>query len=338
MRFTLRRIMIVAAVTFVPVVPIWLYIITHPLEKLFGNTYYGATNSVTKIWDAGPTPKIDVDLYAGYISVVQSTDGRAAAVITTAAIFKNAQSGADAAVAGIVLTTDHEGDTIRIRATNPRNLHAFNLQTDVALRVPSRADLDLLTGEGYVHIGQRLGGGRYGSEWVSSPVALKSVKARDLGHVFTGMEAEILSEPSSPETVLDLESRRGSIRIKGNNLLVNAKADGGGIEFIGRPAPGRHSFAAGPFADHADGGWRLATGIRLIVPADMAFKVDDLSASGQVGRRFTFTSDTPRKPGVLADAVGADPNVRIDLRSDNGPIGIFKDAGGEATPGAGKSR
>lgn len=151
MRFTLRRIMTVVAVTFVPVVPIWLYIITHPLEKLFGNTYYGATNSVTKMWDAGPAPKIDVDLYGGYISVVQSTDGRAAAVITTSAIFKNAQAGADAAVAGIVLTTDHEGDTIRIRATNPTNLHAFNLQTDVVLRVPSGANLDLLTGEGYVH-------------------------------------------------------------------------------------------------------------------------------------------------------------------------------------------
>ena len=38
------------------------------------------------------------------------------------------------------------------------------------------------------------------------------------------------------------------------------------------------------------------------------------------------------------DAVGADPNVRIDLRSDNGAIGIFKDAGEGATPGAGTSR
>ena len=88
--------------------------------------------------------------------------------------------------------------------------------------------------------------------------------------------------PSAAATVLDLESRRGSIRIKGNNLLVNAKADGGGIEYIGRPAAGRHSFATGPFADHADAGWRLATGIRLVVPADMAFKVDDVSARDQV--------------------------------------------------------
>jgi hypothetical protein len=42
-------------------------------------------NSVTKSWDPGPAPKIDVDLYAGYISVVQSTDGRLSAVITTSA-------------------------------------------------------------------------------------------------------------------------------------------------------------------------------------------------------------------------------------------------------------
>ena len=116
MRFTLRMMTVVAVMA----VPIWLYKITPPLEELFGNTYYAAMNSTTKTWDAGPAPKIDVDLYGGYISVVQSTDGRVSAVITTSAIFKNSQAGADAAVDGIVSHADHEGDTIRIRATNPR--------------------------------------------------------------------------------------------------------------------------------------------------------------------------------------------------------------------------
>jgi hypothetical protein len=168
------------AVVAVAAVLIWLYsIIPGPLGELLDDTFYSATKSCTKMWDAGPDPKIEVDLYSGYISAVQSTDGRVSAVITTSGIFKNSQAGADAAIAGIVLTRDHEGDTIRIRATNPQYVSAFSLRTDVALRVPPGASLDLLTGHGYIHIGQRLpspSGGR----WMSAPVALKSVKARDL--------------------------------------------------------------------------------------------------------------------------------------------------------------
>ncbi len=69
---------------------------------------------------------------------------------------------------------------------------AFSVKTDVELCVPPGASLDLLTGHGYVHIGQYLGG-PHGSQGTSRPVALKSVRARDLGDVYTGMEVEILS-------------------------------------------------------------------------------------------------------------------------------------------------
>jgi len=269
--------------------------------------------------------------------VVQSTDGRVSAVITTSAIFKNSQAGAEAAVNGVALSTDHEGETIHIRATNPRKLRAFNLQTDVALRVPPGASLDLVTGHGYVHIGQCLpspSGGR----WMSSPVALKSVKARDLGGVFTGMELEILSNTSAAATVVDLESRRGSIRIKGDNLLVKAKADGGGIEYTGRLAGGIHSFVTGPFAEHADAGWRLAKGIKLVVPPDMAFEVDAVAGRGQVRSEFPLPSAAPGKPGVVTGTVGAAPKIKMLLRSDDGVIEILQDAGGTAISAAGAPR
>ena len=205
---------------------------------------------------------------------------------------------------------------------------------DVELRVPPGASLFLLTGHGYVHIGQCLGGPN-GNAWTSSPVALKFVKARDLGGVFIGMEAEILSNSSSPVTVLDLESRSGSIRIKGDNVLIKAKADGGGIEYTGRLAPGMHSFVTGPFAPHADGGWRLEKGIRLVVPTDMAFEVDAVSARDEVLSGFPLTSTAPRNPSVLTGAVGGDPKVNMNLRSDDGPIEILQDAGESPTPGPG---
>jgi hypothetical protein len=329
LRFGLRRMMATVAVA---AVLIWLYKITPRLEELLDDTYYPAVVSITKAWDTGPAPKIDVDLYGGYISVVQSTDGQVSAVITTSAAFKNSQAGADAAVNGVAVAADHDGDTIRIRAANPRNLRAFNLQTDVALRVPPGASLDLVTGHGYIHIGQCLPSPA-GGAWMSYPVALKSVRARELGDIYTGMEVEILSDSASAATILDLESRRGSIRIKGSNLLITAKADAGGIEYAGQLAPGAHSFVSGPHAPHADGGWRLDRGIRLVLPRDMAFDVDAVSARDQVRSGFPLTSAALRKPSVLKGMVGGNPKIKFELKSDDGPIEILQDARQNLKPG-----
>jgi hypothetical protein len=264
----------------VAVVAVLIWLTTSALAFLaavLDDTVYPARKRITRSWDAGPAPRDEVDVFAGYLNVVRSTDGQVSADVTTSGSYKRSQARADAAVNGVVISATQDGGTIRIRATNPRKLRAFQLRTDVELRVPPEASVDLLTGHGYIHIGQYLGGPN-GNEWTSAPVALKSVKARDLGDVFTGMEAEILSRPSSPPADVDLESRCGSIRIKGNQLLIKAKADGGGIEYAGRLAPGLHSFATGPFAEHADANWRLERGIKLVLPADAAFEVDAVSA------------------------------------------------------------
>ena len=331
-RFTLRQMMTVVAGS---AVLIWLARITPAfLAEMLDDTYYPAVKRVTETWDAGPAPKVDVDVFAGYLNVIQSTDGRVSAIVTTSGSFKNSRERADAAVDGIVISAVHEGDTIRIRATNPRNMAAFQLRTDVELRVPPGASLDLLTGHGYIHVGQYLGG-PYGSEWTSAPVAIKSVKARDLGDVFTGMEAEILPNPSSAATVVDLESRCGSIRIKGENLIIRAKADGGGVEYIGRLAAGMHSFETGPFVQHADAGWRLERGIRLVMPTDMAFEVDAVSTRDEVRSAFPLMTTAPRKPGALTGTSGADLRIKMNLRSDDGPIEILQDTDKTPTPGAG---
>jgi hypothetical protein len=321
LRFSLRRMMAVVAVA---AVLVWLTRVSLVfLAGMADNTYYPAEKKMAKTWSAGLAPKVDVDVFAGYIDVIQSADGRVSAAISTSASFRNSQAGADAAVNGIVISADQEGNTIRIRASNPGNLRAFNLQTNVELRVPPGASLDLLTGDGDIHVGQCLGG-PHGTEWTSAPIALKSVRARDLGSVFTGMEVEILWDPSSPATVLDLESRCGSIRIKGDNLLIKAKADAGGIEYAGRFAPGMHSFTTGPHTSHGDGGWRLAKGIRLVLPRDMAFEVDAVSARDEVRSEFPSMSASSQKSSVLNGKVGGDPKVKLELRSDNGPIEILQ--------------
>ncbi len=290
-KFSMRQMMALVAGS---AVLIWVaMLIPVFFAFLINRTFcaYGATKKITKKWDAGPAPKVSVDVFAGHINVIQSADGQVSAVVTTSTTFKISQAGADAEVNGIAISAVHEEDKISIRATDPLNTRAAGVRTDVELRVPPGASIELVTGHGYVHVGQRLGGPN-GKDWTSSPVALKSVKARDLGNVYTGMEAEILTNTSSAATILDLESRCGSIRIKGDDLLVKAKADAGGIEYIGRLLPGLHSFETGPFAPHLDANWRLPRGIRLVVPPEMTFEVDAVALRKHPERALSHVSRT----------------------------------------------
>jgi hypothetical protein len=319
-QFTMRQIMAVVAGS---AVLIWVAMITPVfLAFVIDDTFYAATKKITKKWDAGPAPKVSVDVFAGYINVIQSEDGQVSAVVTTSTTWKISQASADAAVKGIAISAVHEEDTIRICSTNPSNM--LGLRTDVELRVPPGASIELVTGHGYVHIGQCLGGPN-GNAWTSSPVALESVKARDSGRVYTGIEAEFLTSASSAATVLDLESRCGSISIKGDNLLVKAKADRGGIEHTGRLAPGLHSFETG----------RLPSGIRLVVPPEMPFEVDAVATRGNILCDFTLTSAEPGEPSILRRTVGADPKVKLELKSVGWPIEIRRDLINTSMPGAG---
>ena len=149
------------------------------------------------------------------------------------------------------------------------------------------------------------------------------------------MEAEILANPSLPATVIDLMSRCGSIRVKGDNLLIKAKAEGGGIEYAGRLAPGVHSFETGPYAWHPDGGWRIERGIRLILPKDMAFDVDAVAAREQVRSEFAVTSAALQSLNVVKGEVGGNPKVKMELKSDDGPIEILPAASETQKPGSG---
>lgn len=134
------------------------------LADALEDRFYPAEKRITKKWDAGPAPNVSVDVFAGYINVIQSEDGQVSAVVTTSASFKNSQDGAQAAVDSVAISAVHEEDKIRIRATNPANTRSLSLQTRVELRVPPGASLELVTGHGYVHVGQCLGGPN-GNAW-----------------------------------------------------------------------------------------------------------------------------------------------------------------------------
>jgi hypothetical protein len=287
---------------------------------LLDDIYYRADKSVSFEWKAGPSPIVEVDLYEGYINVIQSHDGGVSATLTPFAVTKKSQAAAEAALGDIKISAAKVGNTIRIKTTKDPKVVMSQLKADIELRVPPDASLNLLTGHGYIYIGKSF----VGAYPTSSPLALKAVKARDMGQSYIGIEAEIAPRPSLPATELDLESRHGTIVIKGDNVLISAKATGGAIEYSGQPATGRHSFETGRYEPHPDEGFRLGKGVRLELPADLIFGVDAKSASGGISCDFeTGTASTPATHS-LKGAVGMDPSIELRIRCEEGPVEIRK--------------
>jgi hypothetical protein len=287
---------------------------------LFDDTYYPANKTVVYAWDAGPSPIVEVDLYEGYINVIQSHDGRVSARLTPFAVTKESQAATEAALGEIKISATQVGDTIRIKTTKAPEVVMSQLKADIELRVPPDASLDLLTGHGYIYIGKA-----YVNAYpTSSPVALKAVKARDMGQDYIGIEAEIAPRPSLPATRLDLESRHGTVVIKGDNVSIDARAVGGAIEYIGRPAAGPHRFETNRYEPHPDGAFRLDKGIKLELPADLSFAVDAESVSGSVSSDFPVVSEGAMSARSLKGTAGMNPVIELRIRGDDGPIELRK--------------
>jgi hypothetical protein len=186
--------------------------------SILDDTHYVARRHVTKAWKVGPSPSVEVSLCEGYITVVQSTDGRVSATLSPFAVTKVSEAAANAALDDIAITATQQGDTIRISTITAPRFPMSQLKADIELRIPPDARLDLTTGHGYIYIGKAYRG-PYGANLVSSPVALRSVKARDHGDVYTGIEAEIASRPPLPPAELDLVSRNGPVVVEGDHAV-----------------------------------------------------------------------------------------------------------------------
>jgi hypothetical protein len=65
------------------------------------------------------------------------------------------------------------------------------------------------------------------------------------------------------------------------------------------------------------------------------FEIDAESLSGKVSSEFPTNSTAPPTSIALKGAVGVDPKIKLELRSNDGPIEIRKNPGATATPGAG---
>ncbi len=301
-------------------IPFLTFVIGMSLPAFLGEKYHTARRVDALDWDAGPSPTVAVDLFEGYITVAQATDGRVSARLTRFAVTKESQAAADAALDGIALAATREGDAIRIKTTTTRTRGKLSQwKADIELRVPPDAAVDLTTGHGSIFLG-KVYEGAYGANLATTPVALRAARAVDQGETDTGIDAVLAPRPSLPPTQLDLASRHGSVTIRGENLRVDARADGGAIQFAGRPAAGIHHLRTGKYVPHVAEPGQLQRGIRLTLPADCGFEVDAQAPGGGVSNEFAGIAGQAAAPGPA----GAAAAIRLELRAEDGPIEIRK--------------
>lgn len=317
------------------------------LVFMHDDMYYRAQIREELSWTAGPSPRIVVELSDGNISVVQSVGETVTSVLDRFAVAELSQSAAAAAASAIQVSTTQNGDTIRITIRPDPKVRACQLWANLELRVPNGAKLDLLTENGQIFVGQYKGGPN-GAQLTTSPVVVGSVKAKTLERSGTSrpqIYVDIATRPPVPGApsraiTLDLESRHGSIAIKGEDLIIDAKAPGetivrthetdhglntsetkmaGSITFSGSLAEGLHSFQA---SDH----------ISVRIQRDARLRVDAITTHGVISSDFPVKEGGEREPTRLIGQVGDDPKIFLKLRNRGGNVLIEKQPPEKLTP------
>ncbi len=326
-RFTIKRMMILVAVV-ASSISLSNFALMTLFSVLLDDEHFVSRRSNSFAWDAGSSPRILVELDEGYITVHQSVDGKVRARLDRFAVTKLSQSAADAALEDISCSATREDGEIRITTIRYPTIRAGQLKADIVLEVPPDASLDLLTSHGYIYIGKKWEGAMI----VTAPVALKAVKARDLGNIYHGIEARLADRPSAPPTRLDLDSRLGAVVIEGRNLSVVARAGNGAIDFRGSLAPGDHRFESGGHGQSFDPSGMSREGVTIRLPPDATFEVDAESAKRMVWVAFPHKVQGGQPPRSIKARVGAGSSTRLEVRSQDEMIEILKADGPASSP------
>lgn len=307
-------------------IPFILFVVGMTFIALPTRGYQSARKTETLAWDAGPAPQVVVDLFTGSITVAQATGNRVEAKLTKLAVTKESQATADAALDAIAVAATQEGGTVRIRTTAAATLPLDQWRADLELRIPPGASIDLRTGHGYIYVG-KVFADPYGGSLTDAPVTLRAVAARDEGETDIGIEVDLAARPGVPPTRLDLASRHGSVAVHGDNVLITARADGGAVQYAGRPAPGTHQIRTGPYVPHVHQPGQAVKGIRLTIPADCPVAIDAETQRAAITSDFPATATTTPQGKTLRSPPGTAGDVKLELRTVDGPIEIRQGAG-----------
>jgi RNA polymerase sigma factor (sigma-70 family) len=272
------------------------------------------TETVSKSFKVGKTPKVIVELYNGAIEVSATADASVDAKVTKQGQGKTEEE-AKQALKLVDVKMTQEGDTIRIQESRPeeRGKSHYSYSASAELKVPPGAILELKTLNGSVTL--TASAGKVHAHTLNGKI--QANKSKGPLELRTSNGEIVVKEAAGP---LDLKTVNGSIEIQAEKAVLKAETVNGSVEFQGSLAKGEQSL-------------KTTNGsLTLTLPAGSSFKVEADTVHGKITNEFS-TEKAKGEPGTekkgkgrgnqqLRSAIGQDPVVDLKLHTVNGSISI----------------
>jgi hypothetical protein len=186
-------------------------------------TGFGRVEERTEqVFTVGASPPVELDNFAGDITVRQGESGQISIIIIKKAVNESRLDEID-------IDMTERDDGVRVEASHPRTM-ASNASVAFEIRVPPDAQLDLDTGAGSVHvvdiqgeIAAHTGAGNVRVQGASAPVALETgagnidYEGEPAGDCTfqTGTGSITLSLPEDLNAEVELTSGMGNVDVRG---------------------------------------------------------------------------------------------------------------------------
>jgi hypothetical protein len=259
----------------------------------------------------GSSPSLQVDTFAGSVTVRASNEGEIRVLAT-----KHAPRSSD--LERIEVEMVEQGGGLLVRARNPSRLN--NAWVKFEIIAPAGTRLDAHTGSGRMSANGFDGGVKLDTG--SGSVTVRDLKGGVDLHTGTGSV-----EARDVEGRLKVDTGSGRVTIQGLTGDSDAHTGSGGIEVFGVRGPGRFDTGSGSieYQGSPQGDCRFKTGsgsISLRLPADLDARVDLHTGSGSVNVAYEVDGQISRQD--VQGVIGSGDEAAIYAHTGSGRIDLTR--------------
>jgi hypothetical protein len=267
-----------------------------PMEQTFG---------------VGSSPDLQVDTFAGSVTVRAGNEGEIRVVAT-----KHALQSSD--LEQIEVEMVEQGDGLLVRARNPRRLNNAWVQFEIV--APAGTRLDAHTGSGRMNASGFDGGVKLDTG--SGSITVGDLQGEVDLHTGTGT-----IEARNVGGRLKADTGSGRLTLEGVTGSIDAHTGSGGIEVFGAQGPGRFDTGSGSidYQGAPQGECRFRTGsgsIGLRLPADLDATVDLHTGSGSVDVAYEVDGQISRQD--VQGIIGSGDVATIYAHTGSGSIDLTR--------------
>jgi RNA polymerase sigma factor (sigma-70 family) len=257
----------------------------------------------SKTFKTGKAPTVILETFNGGINVAVG-EGNTVKVEVTKQTRAESDEAAKDLLKKIELTTEQDGDTIRVKATGPKkHPPRTSLGASAELKVPKGAKLQLRTANGRIGVAGGTGEARL-------TTANGRVTVKDHPGALNVQTANGRIEVQGGQGSLQLRTANGRIIVQAKDAKLTAQTSNSRIEFTGTLAEGNHIL-------HTSNGRVVVT-----LPADTNFKVKASTSNGRVTSDFKVQTTGKARKNRLEGQTGENPKISLDIHTANGGIAL----------------